>query len=61
MANLIGQFHDEHIFRIADNEQEKDSAKQIITSAIDKLNSEVKLNVPLACGIQMGKRYSEIH
>lgn len=61
MSQLIGQFHDEFILRTKDTQEEKDKAKQIITSAINRLNSEVKLNVPLACGIQIGKKYSEIH
>lgn len=60
-ADLIGQFHDEHIFRINDTEEDEQKARKIIREAIDKLNKEIKLNRDLDVGIQVGYKYSDIH
>jgi len=61
MSTLIGQFHDEHIFRIKDTPEEEELAHTRIRKAIDQLNLELNLNRELDVGIQFGYRYSEIH
>jgi len=58
-AGLIGQFHDEFILRAQEGQEDK--VKDIINTAISNLNKELNLNRELGVGIQIGKRYSDIH
>jgi len=57
--SLIGQFHDEFILRAQEGQEEE--VKDIINTAILELNKELNLNRELGVGIQIGKRYSDIH
>lgn len=56
---LTGQFHDEIILCIKEGFEEKCS--ELVTKAIDKLNSNIKLNRELGISIQFNQRYSGIH
>tara|TARA_R110000822_G_scaffold90103_4_gene208504 strand:- start:3002 stop:4852 length:1851 start_codon:yes stop_codon:yes gene_type:complete len=58
-VKTIGQFHDEVIALVEDEQQEE--VKAIMHKAATKLNEKVKLNVPLGCDVQFGKTYGEIH
>lgn len=40
---------------------DKDRVVNIINSAIDKVNNKLKLNITVACGIQMNSNYAEAH
>ena len=57
--NIVGQFHDESINLVKKGEENRH--KNILVSAINKLNEELKLNVTLGIDVQFGNKYSEIH
>lgn len=52
-------YHDEVL--IDAKIEEKDKVVNIINSAIDKVNNKLKLNITVACGIQMNSNYAEAH
>lgn len=56
---LLGQFHDELVIEVPENEQEV--YRQLIEDALQKVNDTVKLNRELACEINFGYKYSDIH
>jgi len=56
---LTGQFHDEIILEI--KEDEKDTIKDLLKTSINKVNDMLKLNRDLDCDIQFGNNYSNIH
>lgn len=56
---LTATFHDEGVWVCKENEV--DRLKEILKDAINKTNNRLKLNRELDIGIQIGKRYSEIH
>lgn len=58
---LTGSFHDECILCLKDSDKVKTEFKQIILSAVEKVNKDYNLRRPLGCETQYGKRYSEIH
>ena len=58
---LTGQFHDEHIFVVRDKKKFVEEFKEIIQTAIEKVNNDFKLRRKLGCETQVGYRYSEIH
>jgi hypothetical protein len=53
------QYHDEVMFPLLKVNQEK--ARIVLKEAIDKVNAELKLNVPLGISIDFGNNYSLIH
>ncbi len=53
------QYHDEVLFNVKEGEQELIQKK--INRAIELVNEELKLNVPVGCSIQWGKDYSSVH
>tara|TARA_R110002020_G_scaffold382013_2_gene592864 strand:+ start:562 stop:1098 length:537 start_codon:yes stop_codon:yes gene_type:complete len=56
---MCGQMHDEVIAPIDLGEEER--VNKLVQSAIDMTNEELKLNVKLACDVQFGKTYAQIH
>ena len=56
---LTGQFHDELILNI--KEEEKENIENIIKTSVQSVNKVLKLNRNLDCDIQFGKNYSQIH
>ena len=56
---LTGQFHDEFIFRV--KKEKKDVLKAGVQAAIISTDKKMKLNVDLACDIQFGSNYADIH
>ncbi len=56
---LLGQFHDEMILEL--DEDMQDEYKQLVLDGLQKVNDMLKLNRELACGIDFGYNYSEIH
>lgn len=56
---LLGQMHDELIAEVPDGEEE--TYRQLVSDAIGKVNEQLKLNRELACDINFGDRYSDIH
>jgi len=56
---LTGQFHDEIILCIKEGFEEQ--CRELITYAINKLNSDIKLNRELGISIQFDKSYGKIH
>lgn len=56
---IIGQFHDETINLV--KEENKDKAKKVLRWAIDQTNKELKLNRELDIDIQFGINYAAIH
>lgn len=59
MLKTIGQFHDEVI--VLTEEGEEENTKTKMQSAIDLLNDELQLNVPLGIDVQFGKTYADVH
>jgi hypothetical protein len=55
----IGQFHDEIIALVSEGEEEK--TKVTMEQAIENLNNNLELNVPLGVDAQFGKTYADIH
>jgi DNA polymerase I-like protein with 3'-5' exonuclease and polymerase domains len=53
------QYHDEILVLTEDEQIEL--TKEKLYSAIEKTNSKIKLNVPLAIDVQVGKNYAEVH
>lgn len=53
------QYHDE-ILALSEDEQ-IEVTKQKLYKAIEKTNQKIKLNVPLAIDVQVGKNYAEVH
>lgn len=58
---LCAQFHDELVLALKDNETSKEALKSVVNSAIDKMNRQLGLNRDMACDIQFGKCYADIH
>lgn len=56
---LTATFHDEGVW-VGKTEEEKEITR-ILLEAEDKVNAKLKLNRELSIGVQVGKRYSEIH
>lgn len=56
---LIAQFHDEWISRIKTDK--KKWMEKVAIEALDKVNTQINLNVLLGCDIKFGFRYSDIH
>lgn len=56
---LTGQFHDEIILTI--RKGHRDQAIEVLRSAINRTNQDLKLNRELDIGIQFGQNYGEIH
>tara|TARA_R110002012_G_scaffold220445_3_gene392055 strand:+ start:1229 stop:3070 length:1842 start_codon:yes stop_codon:yes gene_type:complete len=57
--NIVGQFHDESINVI--REEEKKQHTETLKLAIQKLNEQLKLNVELGIDVQYGNNYAEVH
>lgn len=56
---LLGQFHDELINeQVVEQEQE---FEKLIADGLEEVNKQLKLNRELACDINFGKKYSDIH
>ena len=53
------QYHDEIAFHLKETEQE--IVRNKLLKAIEKVNDNVKLNVPLGISVDFGKKYSDIH
>ena len=58
---LTASMHDENVLVIKDSEPAKTAIKQVISEAIDKVNTTFKLRRKLGCETQYGQRYAEIH
>ena len=56
---LTGQFHDEIILELREDEQEQVSL--LLKEAIQKTNKLLKLNRDLDCDVSFGNNYSQIH
>ena len=56
---ITGQFHDEIILEIKDNERQE--IRDLLKTCINKVNDMLKLNRDLDCDIQFGNNYSNIH
>jgi hypothetical protein len=56
---LCGQFHDEVVFHI--REEDRAFVTDILHAAIDSANKELNLNVNLAVSVAFGDSYAEIH
>lgn len=56
---LLGQFHDELIHEQSE-ELEKEYEK-LVADGLTEVNNQLKLNRELACDINFGKKYSDIH
>lgn len=59
LLKTIGQFHDEVI--VLTEEGEEENTKKKMHTAIDLLNEELQLNVPLGIDVQFGRTYADIH
>ena len=55
----IGQFHDEVI--VLTKEGDEDKVENIMNMAIDNVNQDLQLNVPLGVDAQFGRTYADIH
>jgi hypothetical protein len=55
----IGQFHDETINLV--KEENKEKAEQVLRWAIDMTNKELNLNRDLDIDVQFGMNYAQIH
>ena len=53
------QYHDEIAFHLLETQQ--DEVKNKLLKAIEKVNDNVKLNVPLGISVDFGKSYDKIH
>jgi DNA polymerase I-like protein with 3'-5' exonuclease and polymerase domains len=57
--NLAFQAHDELVLSIDEDKQEV--YRQLVADSLQKVNDQLKLNRELACEINFGKKYSDIH
>jgi len=55
----IGQFHDEVIALVEKGKEQE--AQDVMKKAVQKVNDNLQLNVPLGCDVQFGNTYAEIH
>jgi DNA polymerase I-like protein with 3'-5' exonuclease and polymerase domains len=58
---LLACFHDEYISRFKDSEKARDAMTHITKTVLCEINKRFSLRRDLDCGIEFGKRYSEIH
>lgn len=58
-VNVYMQMHDEIVTEVLKKNEQK--TKELIQQAMDMVNEELKLNVPIKCQIGSGLKYSEIH
>lgn len=56
---LLGQFHDELIIEL--DEDKEDEYRQLVSDGLQAVNDQLKLNRDLACDINFGYKYSDIH
>ena len=60
-APVLGEFHDEVILKLRNNDKAREVMGGIVLEAIGRVNGIVKMNATLACEVQFGHNYSEIH
>ena len=58
---LCGQWHDEGLWRIKDNEKAKEALQDVLNDAILSLNKRLKLNRDMAIDVKFGHNYYEVH
>ena len=58
-VKTIGQFHDEIIALVSKGDEQH--TQQVMEQAIETLNTQLNLNVPLGIDAQFGENYAEIH
>jgi DNA-binding transcriptional MerR regulator len=58
-VTIAFQYHDEQLDRLKEGEQKEVENK--LQQAIEKLNGQLKLNVPLAVDVQFGYDYGSVH
>jgi len=58
---INGQFHDEVVLEILDNDLQKDQINKILKSSIDSVNKQLNLNVDLDVDVQLDYNYGGIH
>jgi len=58
---MLGQFHDEGIWLLPNNEENINDFKNVLLESMEKVNTNLKLNVKLGISIDFGKNYKEIH
>lgn len=58
---LCGQWHDEGLWRIKDNEKAKEALQDVLNNAILSLNKRLKLNRDMAIDVKFGHNYYEVH
>lgn len=58
---LVGQFHDELILRVADSPKWKCVMEEVVKESLSKVNTTFGLRRALGCDVQWGYRYSDIH
>lgn len=56
---IMLQYHDEIAFDLPKNM--KDFVKKILLESIDKVNQQIRLNVPLSASVDFGDNYAQIH
>lgn len=56
---VCAQFHDEVVIPIKNHQKEE--LKQYLTKCIEKVNTNLGLNVPLGISMDFGKNYAQIH
>ena len=56
---IMFQYHDEIAFHLLETQQ--DEVRNKLLKAIEKVNDNVKLNVPLGISVDFGKSYDKIH
>jgi hypothetical protein len=58
---ICGQFHDEIVFPLIDDEESKAFARVTLKNAIEEVNKELRLNRALDIDIKFGKTYASVH
>lgn len=61
VRRLSGTFHDEFIVAFKDSAKNREEMRDITNKALDKVNKRYILRRELGCGVDFGKKYSEIH
>ena len=56
---IMLQYHDEIGFPLLKEDEEK--VKQVLLTAIEETNQQIRLNVPLGVSVDFGVNYAEIH
>lgn len=58
---FLGQWHDEILLLLPNTEKDKEELSSLLVECMNRVNKNLKLNVPLSVSIDFGINYKQVH